>query len=344
MARSKQAHAAELVHAGDLRAELAGLDPRQTEIPGVANPWLLYLASLATSSRQTQSYSVGRAFESCWGWVGPLEAFPWSWLQYGHLVELRSWLAEHRSPATANKVLCAVRGAIRHGWLAGVVPEAHYRQIGEVKGLTFTAPPAGRRLTAGELRSVLGACDLRTELGARDAAMLALAFGCGCRRFELAAMNLSDLDLEAAELRVHGKRRKQRTVPMTAGAVTACRWWLHHRGDERGALFWPTRGGGELVRGRMSREGVQARMGATARRAGVKAFSCHDLRRTFVTSLLEAGADLAIVAELAGHAGLDTTKRYDRRDAAAKRRAVDLLHVPIEVPPELAALDGLDSS
>jgi site-specific recombinase XerD len=199
----------------------------------------------------------------------------------------------------------------------------------DVPGVKNQVAPRGRAAAQGELRALFGVCQDGTPLGARDAALLALAYGCGLRRAEVVALEAGDYNTETGELLVRrGKGNKARTVYVTGGAREAVEAWQLVRGEGEGPLLWPVLKGGKLVARKLSPQTVRDVLHRRVLQAGVKALSPHDLRRSFISDLLEAGADISTVQKLAGHASVSTTTRYDRRGEHAKKKAAGLLHVP----------------
>ena len=125
-----------------------------------------------------------------------------------------------------------------------------------------------------------------------------------------------------------GKGDKDRTTYLDDGAAAALLNWLAVRGEHKGTIFHPLRKGGKIEMRSMSDQAVLDIMHERGNQAQVADFSPHDFRRTFISNLLDTGADISTVQKLAGHASPVTTTRYDRRGEAAKRKAVRGLHTP----------------
>ena len=199
-----------------------------------------------------------------------------------------------------------------------------------MKGVRGETLPAGRALSSGEIAGLLDACaDDPSAAGARDAAVIAVLYACGLRRSEVRGLDLADVDLDAGSLTVrHGKGRKDRTVPIAGGCVNALRDWVAMRGSLPGPLLSPIDKTGRVSLEHMSSQAIYNLLQKRAAQAGVTNLSPHDFRRSMISHLLDAGADLVVVSRIAGHASVATTSRYDRRGEEAKRKAVELLHVP----------------
>ncbi len=292
------------------------------------HPAKVFLASLSTGSRRTMRQALDVVAGLLTGERCDAETLDWSRLRYQHTAAIRSTLTERYAPATANKMLSALRGVLRECWRLGDMKAEHYQRAVDLDAVKGERLPRGRALTMGEVTALFHALDA-TSAGARDAAMMALLYGAGLRRSEIVALNREDYDPETGALTIRsGKGNKDRLVYATNGAQDAMNGWLQHRGDHSGPLFWPVNKGGSVEQRRMSDQAVLLVLRKRAKQASVPRFSPHDLRRTFISHLLERGADLSVVQRLAGHSQVTTTARYDRRGEEAKRKAIELLQVP----------------
>lgn len=304
-----------------------GLVPR---VP-TDNPALVYLSSLAPSGRQAMTYALKRL---CREMGSTLADMPWAQLDYQHVQAIRTRYAERYAPATVNMLLYGLRGVVRSAWRMGQVDAETYQRIADVPPVKGSTLPAGRALGAGEIRALMETCARdATPAAARDAAIIALAYGGGLRRTEMVDLDLADVTLaddgERVTLRVVGKRHKERLVYLDNGAGYALRDWLTVRGQDEGSLFYRGRGGGRITTGkRLGGQGIREMLRRRGEKAGLAPFTPHDLRRSFVSDLLDAGVDITTVAAMAGHANVQTTARYDRRGERAKQKAAGSLHVP----------------
>ncbi len=312
-------------------------DGPPANMPRTDNPVAVYLAGLSAGSRRTMLGALDTMAGLAAGGRADARSFPWHELRHQHTAAIRSRLAEQYSAATANKMLAALRGVLKAAWRLGLMDGETYHRAVAVTSVKGCVLPKGRSLTAGELRAMFEPCARDSSAaGRRDAALLAVLYGAGLRRAEVVALDLADYDRETGALTIRaGKGNKERIAYVTGGAWQALDDWVVTRGGCDGPLFVPVRKGGLLRLGRrLADQSVYGALRKRAKQAGLDRFSPHDLRRTFVSDLLDAGADIAMVQRLAGHSQPSTTARYDRRPEQAKRKAAELLHVPFRRPTQ----------
>ena len=305
-------------------------------VPHVArNAAVAYIGGLTSHEsrrRMTNALrTVARLLAGCEGLCRcdacePL-ALPWHELRREHTQALRSVLVETRTPATANLAIAGLRGVLKESWRLGLMNAEEHARAADLKRVRASTLPKGRMLPKAEVVKLFKAC-ADTPQGIRDAAIFAV-LRVGLRRAELVGLDADDYQREtlgATVLVRHGKGRKQRAVPMPSHLSARVDRWLELRGDSHGPLFLASGGAGHgLSNRRPSTTAIYLLCERYARRAGIPAFAPHDLRRTMISELLDAGADLSSVQKVAGHADVSTTQRYDRRDERAMIDAVALL-------------------
>jgi integrase/recombinase XerD len=190
--------------------------------------------------------------------------------------------------------------------------------------------PLPKVLRPDETAALIAAATPDTPLGLRDRAMLEVLYGAGLRVTELVALPLGALDARAGVLRVFGKGRRERIVPLGEPAVTAVAEYLEQgrpalaRASTRAtdAMFLSRRGTP------MTRQNFFSRLRKLSRLVGIatERVSPHVLRHAFATDLLEGGADLRAVQAMLGHVDLSTTQIYTHVSRARLRDVVETRH------------------
>ena len=264
-----------------------------------------------------------------------------------YAVDLRQFArwahARRRTPADVD--VRDVRRYVAGLSEAGVAPASTARKLAAIRGLfssqrehsLVASNPADlvatprqpsrlpRVLKASEMARLLESVPADTPLELRDRAMFELAYACGLRAEELVSLGLHDVDWDGEQLRVEGKGRKTRYVPVGELAMAALHdyrdprereWRAHAAQDSGGPLFLSKSGR------RLSTSDVRRRLRKWTGRAGIAGgASPHTLRHSFATHLLDGGADLRSIQELLGHASVSTTQVYTRVESARLRTA-----------------------
>jgi integrase/recombinase XerC len=223
--------------------------------------------------------------------------------------DLRAFLASRfgaSTPATLSRKQASLRAYYEHRVRGGRLADSPARRLVSAKKRQ-TLPNV---VSVDDLFALLETPSPRTAVGLRDRCALELLYGAGLRVSELVSLDTSDFVDGNSAVRVLGKGRKERVLPLVAKARAALEAWLSRRGElvrdpTHKALLLNRRGG------RLSARSVARHLDRYALLCGARRHvHPHALRHSFATHLLDMGADLRGIQELLGHASLSTTQRY----------------------------------
>ena len=254
-------------------------------------------------------------------------------LDAGLIAAFLEHLEEQRknAPETRNVRLAAIKSFFR--FLEYRQPAA-LEQIRRVLAIPFkkTDTRLVPYLLRDELQALLDAPDPTTREGIRDRAMLHLAVCAGLRVSELTGLRLGDLDMASMSIRVLGKGRRERVLPLWKSTATALRAWLAVRGSVPTPEVFVSARGEPLSRWGFAYLLKQHAATAARQCPGLhkKRISPHVLRHTCAMIVLQATQDIRKVSLWLGHATLATTEIYTRGDPTEKLEAIEAI-----VPPQL---------
>ena len=221
--------------------------------------------------------------------------------------------------------------------LAGVRSFYHFliaeREIVDDPTELLESPARGERLpdvlSIEEIDALIAAVDLSKDEGQRDRAILETLYSCGLRVSELCQLKISDLFLDEGFIRVHGKGKKERLVPISQRAIDELdRWFVDRDGvnirpGNEDFVFLSFRRGSPL-----SRISVFHIVKMLCLKVGIRStVSPHTFRHSFATHLLEGGANLRAIQEMLGHEDIGTTEIYMHVDRSHLRQEI-LNHHP----------------
>jgi len=283
-----------------------------------------YLAHLLVernlSPRTLESY--GRDLRQFSAWVAEQKLAPVS-IERGHI---RAYLGSRResglSPRSSSRALSSIRGLFRFLVASEALaadPTANIRS----PSLWRTVP---HTLSSADIDALLAAPDTSTTLGLRNRAMFETLYATGLRVSELVGLTVDRVRLDPGFVRIVGKGRKERLVPLGLAAIE----WIERYTeggraildrDRRPELFLNHRGGA------LTRQGFWKILRHHAQVAGIRTqLSPHVIRHSFATHLVENGADLRAVQMMLGHSSLTTTEIYTHVARERLRKLYDEKH------------------
>lgn len=194
--------------------------------------------------------------------------------------------------------------------------------------------PSIRYLTREEIEALIAAPNHQTWVGRRDIAMFTTLYNTGARVSELIRIQLGDVFIsnKSASISLHGKGRKNRTVPLWKSTVKRLKHWIKEIPNYPITPLFPDAQGNNL-----SRSGVEFRLKCAAKKASKsytsisrQSVSPHLIRHTTAMHMLQSGVDISVIALWLGHENIQTTHMYMEADLHTKETAMSKIEPPLE--------------
>lgn len=239
-------------------------------------------------------------------------------------------ISRSNSSRTRNTRLAAVRSFVKYIAFREPVFLPNAERILAIPMKRFDRPVLSY-LTRDEVNAISSVLDRSTWSGRRDHVLFATLYNTGARVSELTGLKIVDVNFgETAYIRLYGKGRKERSIPLWKGTAREVKNWVSYLGSEPSAPLFPNRKGLPLTR-----SGVEYRLRIAVQKAKPlcraleqKKVSPHTYRHTTAMHLLQAGVDLSTIALWLGHESPVTTHTYIEADLNMKQSALDRLQEP----------------
>lgn len=279
-----------------------------------------YIGGLAPSGRRGLTSLLNRSASILKRGADAAD-YPWEQLNFAAVAKVRAGLLDDGyAVSSVNKALSALRGVAQTAFNLNCMNAETLARIRSVKRVSGDIQRKGRALDKSEIRALIQAAKQHAQpvRRCRDTAIVLTLCGTGLRAGELVKLERRDYDNGILTVR-QGKGRKYREIHVADAVDKAIRAWLKVNANEaENALFCRIQRNGKAASQSLTTTGLTGILAELQMTSGIARFTPHDMRRTFITRLLEQGVDINTVRQLAGHTDISTTASYDHRGDEAK--------------------------